>query len=339
MRRLVWLLLALPVAGLLLAGCADEEQLEVNAIFDDVVDLTTRAHVKIADVPVGLVRSIELTDDLRARVRMTLDAGIELPSEVTATLRKTNVLGERFVELVPVRGSGGRFVSGDTITDTRVLPELEELVDVGSDLLATVAADRIAGALEAGAVGLEGRGGTLNTLLDDFAVIVETYDRNSTDLLRLVDGLEAFLADVGPEADLHGRAFSELARSAAVLREEDERLLDTLSDVRALSLTGTDILVTHRARMDRFFQQFPDVLAQVADRQDDLASLLATLQMHNHNTIRGVNAEHAQVILDFMVCGINDDPGHHLRACDDPPQARERPVPREPVGDYREHLR
>lgn len=337
MRRVLVLLLLAAAAAFALAACADGEGLVVRAEFDDVVDLATRSHAKIADVSVGVITDIELTEDHRALVTMRLDEDVELPTEVRAQLRKTNVLGERFVELIPDPQGGGTFESGTVITDTRSVPELEEVVFAGSDLLAAVAADRIAVALEAGAEGLGGRGETLNNLLDGLTEVVSTYDANSEDLVRLVDSLEAFLADVGPEAALHGRALEELAQATRVLEQEDERLLDTLEDVRALSRTGTDIIRTHRTRIDRFFTQLDAVLAEVTAREEDLEALLPDLAMHNRHTFRGVNAEFAQVVLDFIVCGVNDEPGNPVRDCGETaPSGRERPEPREPQGAWSE---
>ena len=55
---------------------------------------------------------------------------------------------------------------------------------------------------------------------------------------------------------------------------------------------------------------------------------LFEIAKHNFNTIRGVNAEHAQILLDFIVCGINDDPGEPVRGCENPPQGQPRPGPR-----------
>lgn len=338
MKRLLALLTVAVAIALGLAACANNDRLIVKAEFPDVVDLAIRGHVKIADVTVGIISDIELSEDHTAIVEMRLDQGVELPANVSAQLRKTNVLGERFVELIPDVEGGGEFESGTLITDTRVVPELEEVVLSGSDLLAAVATDRIAVALEAGSQGLGGRGATFNTLLDDLTEIVSTYDENSDDLVALIDGFEEFLAVVGPEAELHGRAFEELSRATEVLSEEDERLLDALADTAALSRTGTDIIRTHRARMDRFFVQFPAILTEITARGDDLENLLPDLAMHNRNTIRGVNAEHAQVLLDFMVCGVNDEPGNPVRDCDDPPQARSKPEPRPPQGNWSEGL-
>lgn len=322
MRRVLLVLVALAVA---LPACGGPEQFTVQARFDDVADLVERNSVQVADVRVGSVTKIELTDNYEALVTMEIDPEVELPSQVSAQLRKTNVLGERFVELVPDPSSGGRLEEGTLITDTRLVPDLEDVVRTGSELLAAVTADKIAGAIEAGATGLGGRGQTFSTLLDDLTEIVHTYDQNSDDIVQLIEGLDGFLSDVGPEAQMHGEAFAELARGARALNQEDERLLDTLDDVRDLANTGTDIMVTHRERTDVFFNRFNKITKELVRREKDLDRLFYEVYKHNFNTIRGVNQEHGQIFQDFVVCGINDTPGDAVRGCEDLPQGRKRP--------------
>jgi phospholipid/cholesterol/gamma-HCH transport system substrate-binding protein len=322
MRRVAALLV---VAALVLPACASREPFVVRAQFDDVADLVERNSVQVADVRVGSVTDIELTEDYDAIVTMELSDGVELPSDVSAQLRKTNVLGERFVELIPDPASGGQLESGTLITDTRLVPDLEDVVRTGSELLAAVTADKIAGAIEAGAEGLGGRGETFGTLLDDLTEIVSTYDQNSDDIVRLIDGLDGFLADVGPEAQLHGDAFAELAKAAKSLNEEDERLLDAINDVSKLARTGEDIMVTHRERTDVFFDRFNKITKEIVRREDDLNKLFYEVYKHNFNTIRGVNDEHGQIFQDFIVCGVNDTPGDAVRGCDNVPQGQARP--------------
>lgn len=331
MRRFA-LALAVLLLAVTLAACSSGEGSTVRAAFDDVADLVPRAAVKIADVPVGTVKSIELTDDLRALVTMRLHDDIALPRSVRAELRKTAVLGERYILLIPDAASGGAFAPGETIQDTRFVPELEELVGSGSELLAAVAADKLAAAIDAGAEGLDGRGATFGALIDDLATIVDGYDRNSDDLARLIDGFALFLGDAGPQAATHGKAFDELAKATRVLAAEDQRLLDTLAQVRILSAEGASIMRIHRERLHRGFQQWSAILAEVARHDASLDALFRELAKHNYNTIRGVHDEHGQVLLDFIVCGVNDTPGDPVRSCMNPPQGRPRPQVRESQG-------
>jgi len=325
MRRAV---LLLAVLVLTLPACGNGGGMTVRAEFDDVADLVPRNAVQVADVRVGTVTDIALTDDLTAIVTLQLDEGVELPAEVSARLRKTNVLGERFVELVPDPESSGRLEDGALITDTRLIPDLEDVVRSGSDLLAAVTAEKIAGAIEAGAEGLGGRGQTFSSVLDDLTAIVSSYDRNSEDIVRLIDGLDVFLAEVGPEAELHGDAFDELAKAARTLNEEDERLLDALDELQDLAVTGEDIMVTHRGRTDVFFDRFDAITQEVVRRNDDLDRLFYEVYKHNFNTIRGVNKEFGQIVLDIIVCGENSTEGDAVRGCENVPQGQPRPTGR-----------
>ena len=331
MRRIAPVLV-LVLLSLALAACSGGGGLTVRAVFDDVADLVPRGAVKIADVPVGTVKSIDLTEDLRALVTMELYDHVTLPAGVRAELRKTAVLGERYILLIPDAEGGGAFESGSVISDTRFVPELEELVGSGSELLAAVAADKLAAAVDAGAEGLDGRGSTFGSLLDNLATIVDGYDANSDDLIRLIDGFEAFLGAAGPQSALHGQAFEELAKATSVLAAEDDRLLDALQQVRDLSREGASIMAAHRERLDRGFKQWAAILKEIASHEESLDQLFTELYKHNYNTIRGVHDEHGQVLLDFIVCGINDTPGDPVRACLNPPQGRPRPAIRPSQG-------
>ncbi len=329
---LLRVLAAVAAAAVLATGCSGAAGTEVNAVFDDAGDLTAGHAVKIADVVVGSVKTVELTDDYKAKVRVEVKPDVVLPADLSARLRKTNLLGERYVELIPGPG-GGRFKSGDTVAQTSTLPELEEVVSSGTEVLMAVAADRLAGAIEAGAEGLDGRGETFGEVMSDLNVIVDAYDDNSEDLVRLIAGFDQFMADVGPKADLHGKALGELKEFTQVLEEEDERLIDALNEVQDLAITGTDIIKTHRRDFDEFFVRFDAITDEVVRRDPEVEQLLHHIHKHNYNTIRGINAEQAQVFFDFIVCGLNDDPGDPVRSCLNSPAGREKPKPR-PVQDY-----
>ncbi|MGI9017946.1 MAG: MCE family protein [Euzebya sp.] len=318
------------------SGCGGQEATVVNAQFEDVADLTTNAAVKLADVAIGTVSEIELDDDMLASVRLEIDPTVQLPARLIARLRKTSILGERYIDLVPVEGTSGTWESGGTVEQTEVVPELEEVVATSTDLLIVISTDTLAGAIRSGAEGLDGRGQTLGQIIDDLNLVTETYNGNSQDLVRLLDGLDQFLDTVGPQAELHGRALAESAEFVRVLAEEDDRLVDTLVNLRDLADTGSDIIVTHRQRIDDFVVYLEGITDEIVapQRLPALDTLFVNLAQHNFATIRGVNQEHAQVVLDFVVCGINDEPGYSVRACTDPPQGHPRPIPR-PPQDFR----
>src|SRR5688500_6372640 len=50
------------------------------ATFDDVGDVVTGHSVQVADVRVGTITGIELTDDFRARLTLEVDRDVRLPA-------------------------------------------------------------------------------------------------------------------------------------------------------------------------------------------------------------------------------------------------------------------
>lgn len=75
--------------------------LELYAAFDDVGGLKERSPVSISGVKVGEVAAIELDDLMRARVKMDVAAGLELPVDSSARIRTSGVLGDQFIALEP----------------------------------------------------------------------------------------------------------------------------------------------------------------------------------------------------------------------------------------------
>ena len=71
------------------------------ATFDHIGGLSARSPVRIAGVKVGRVESIELDEDLRAPVRLVVDAGLELSVDSAAAARTSGLLGDQFIALEP----------------------------------------------------------------------------------------------------------------------------------------------------------------------------------------------------------------------------------------------
>lgn len=319
-RRLLRLVVLLAVASLLVSACAGPDTLTLTATFDDVVDLTEQAPVLTADVPVGTVTDIALTDDNQAAVTLAVrsDTGLPANDHVRAVLVQTSLLGERAVELVPRGTPVGRLASGP-ITDTAVRTDLEDLTAAGNDLLAFVAADRLNAAVHAGAITVGGRGGTLGSVVDDLESVVGAYDAQKGEVTRLLDNLDGLLTTLGRESETNAAAVEALARSTTALREEDERLIDALTQLRELAGTGERILRTNRARLERFFAQLEVITNAVTGIDGALQGLLTWLPRHNLHVPNANEREFVQIWLDVITCGTEAEQRDNPAASCDPP--------------------
>jgi phospholipid/cholesterol/gamma-HCH transport system substrate-binding protein len=100
---------------------------ELYASFDDIGGLKERAPVKLSGVKVGQVDSVALDDLLRARVKLDLAPGLELPVDSAARILTSGVLGDQFIALEP--GAEEDILRpGDEIEFTESALSIEKLI-------------------------------------------------------------------------------------------------------------------------------------------------------------------------------------------------------------------
>jgi phospholipid/cholesterol/gamma-HCH transport system substrate-binding protein len=311
-------LIGLSVVAAFFAGACGggDEMLEVSARFDDVGDLYTEAPVHLSDITVGKVTGIRL-DGTRALVEMELDPDAEIPRDVEARVRRTSVLGERIIDLTIPEGTdgSGELVSGDIIRETSVRSDLEDLVDEGSELLGAVAATDLATMIDEGARGFGGQGEELKGLLSNYGEIVDAYADRSKQINRLIDSMATFNETLAAEAPAHEQAVVNSNRSVAMLNEESERLQTAIESLNRLAVGGSQILRAHSDEMIRFFDQTATILKVLAREQDSIELFLRWAPGHNANTQRVEYVEFNQVVQDFVICGLNDNPRDPARRC------------------------
>lgn len=340
MRSLLRVLpvVVLALVAVLVVRASSEPGVPASATFDDVRDLVTLASVRVADVPVGTVTDIELTDDHRARVTMSVSRDTGLPREVVAVLRSTGVLGERYLELRPVPGATGRFRGGD-LGRGEVVEDIEDLVASGSDLFAVVSADRLAQAVTVGAVALGGRGDTVGATVGDLSTTVAAYAAGREDLARLIDASDQLLAELAPDARTSAAVLGDLDRAAQALDRQDERLFDALQGLSRLADVGADILADNASSLDALLRRLHLVVAELTRIDGALDALLTWLPRHNLHVANGHVDEQSQVWNDFTVCGIHDEPDNPSNTCHPttPSRGNEPPPAYEPDRCDTEH--
>jgi phospholipid/cholesterol/gamma-HCH transport system substrate-binding protein len=307
------------ISALAFAACRlpDDGMVTVRASFPDVGDLAPSAPVMMADVQIGKVTDIELEDG-RALVTMELQRDAAVPDDVAARVRRTSLLGERIVDLVVPEGTPGDaplLGDGDRITSTESRPDLEDLVQEGTDVLAPIAASEVATLVDEGAEGFGGRGAQLRELLGNFQSIVHAYAGRTDDLRGFIESLNDFNSTLAAKADAHAQAVANSARGIGMLREESGRLRDAVHSLVRLSTGARSVLEAHSDEMGRFFAQMRVILGVLHSEQGSIEGLLNWAPGHNRNTQTTEYDRFVQVLQDFVICGINDDPSDPARRC------------------------
>jgi phospholipid/cholesterol/gamma-HCH transport system substrate-binding protein len=335
MVRYPWLgkavagLVALVLGVWLVPPLLEQETIEASVVFDEVGDLVEQGHVRFADVPVGTIDRVRLTDDHRAEVTLLIDADATLPADAVAVLRMTSLLGERYVDLVADAEEGVPVEPGATLPGYYE-SDIELLVDAGSDLLGAMSADQVARTIEVGARTLDGRGDLLGTLVEDLGDYLGELERGRGELTRFIDASEGLAATLAPDAERNAAALEDLAELSAVLADEEERLVAALDDLSGTAEVGARIVGDNRQSLDDLLERVSRFSAEVLRIDQALENLLLWLPRHNIHVPGGVVAEFTQVLNDFTVCGYNDEPDNPANACDPPNPG----VPNDPAPGY-----
>jgi phospholipid/cholesterol/gamma-HCH transport system substrate-binding protein len=255
------------------------ESYRVTVPFQEATQLAVESDVRISGVPVGKVKSIELSDGSEANAELEIDAAYApLPADVRATLREKTLLGETYVELTT--GSEG----GPTVPEGGELPQAQVAESVQLDEIFRAFDERTRANFQAWmqgqAAALEGRGDDLSVAiasLDPFAEeadralrILDTQEQAVRQLVR--DGGEVFAALSERQGQLQGlvrnsdQVFATTAARDAELAETF-RIFPTFLRESRLTLT----------RLDEFAQNADPLVQQLRPAARELSPTLIDL--------------------------------------------------------------
>ena len=132
-RNEVWLgLFFLLVVGLLIymyhavGGRSAARHIEVEAVFASASGLVPDNYVMVAGVPIGMVETIRVEHN-RAVVAMSIQSEAGLRQDARVRIRAKNLLGEKYVELVPQSPEAPLLVGGERLTLTETPVEMDEV--------------------------------------------------------------------------------------------------------------------------------------------------------------------------------------------------------------------
>lgn len=294
------------VASLLASACTLPGTIrgsrEVSAVFDDVGDLVVGHSVQVADVRIGSVVDIELTDDYQAEITMSVKDDVFVPVESRALLRTTSLLGEKFIELRPLDEddpmSGTDLVDGDVITETATAPELEFVTEQAVEILGAVVSSDVATLIETGAVGFGGRSAELTSLVEDLSTVSGTLADQTDELVRIIDALDGATATLASSSGELDELLGNLAETATVLADNRDVAIDAIRELTRLARVQNDnVFEPYLAEVDTQIKQVDAILAEVGRNQAQVAELIQWVSRFADQLPKAVADDFAQVFL------------------------------------------
>jgi phospholipid/cholesterol/gamma-HCH transport system substrate-binding protein len=256
-----------------------------HAEFSEIGGLKSGNEVRVAGVPVGKVRDIEL-DGNKVKVTFKVDKGTRLGRDTAAEIRIRTLLGAQFLALQP--SGSGRLEKGGTIPESRTTPPYD-VVQAFSDLSTTTEAldvDQISQALETlsdvaaqtpeefrGAIrgvsdlsrNLAARDEQINTLLKNLKKVTGVINARDDQLVALVkDSSVLFDAISARREAIHRLLVSTQEISAqltGLVKDTEADLQPALRQLR----TVTTMLARNEQSLDRALTVMPGFLRVFAN--------------------------------------------------------------------------
>jgi phospholipid/cholesterol/gamma-HCH transport system substrate-binding protein len=278
---------AVALAGL---GAGEEGGVyKVRAIFDNASFVIPGEDVKIAGVRVGAIDAVDVTDDFKAAVTLSIEepAYQDFRRDAQCIIRPQSLIGEKFVECEPTqkRAAGSeppppleRIEDGEGEGEY-LLPVENTKRSVDLDLLNTVYrrpyAERFTIILNELGVGLAGRGDDLNDVIERAAPALTELDEVLEILARQNRTLRALAAD-------SDRALAPLARD----RESVSGFIENASEVAQATAERREALQASIERLPRFLRELRPTMARLEGLTEEATPVLTDL----HSVAPEVNA-------------------------------------------------
>lgn len=291
-----WALVALWLAAaLILSGCRGlqaydlpfpgkqvdpDDGYQLTAEFADVVDVVPRTLVLMNDVPIGQVDEVHRVG-WHASVTMSIRRDIVLPVDTAADVRKTSLLGEKYIALLPPEtGSmGGRLQDGGVIPLSRTgrNPDVEEVLGSLSFLLARGGVGQLKTVSTELNAMMTGRTENLRSVLDRLDAAVGTLDDSKSQIIVAMEQVDRLTATLNKERGTIKDAFDSFGPALKVLHQQHNDLVDMLESLDKLGTVATRVINTSGDNIVEAFHLLRPTLKQLADAGDALPQGLMML--------------------------------------------------------------
>ncbi|KUH82865.1 MULTISPECIES: virulence factor Mce family protein [unclassified Mycobacterium] len=267
MRHRVWQALALLTAAAVLTSCANwrgianvplpggpgtgADSYTVYVQMPDTLALNANSRVRVADVFVGTVRSIELKNWV-AVLTVGIQKGVRLPKNATASIGQTSLLGSQHVELAaPANPSPEPLTDGDTIplqnssaypTTERTLASVATVLRGGGIPNLEVIQNEIYNMLS-------GRAEEIREFLGKLATFTAELNAQRDDITHAIDSIDRLLTYVAERSDTLDRVLTEFPPLIKHFADTQNQFTDAIDAVGRLSAVTDRTLSAAQANL------------------------------------------------------------------------------------------
>ena len=276
----------------------------------DVATLPQNSPVMVDDVTVGSVSGIDAMQrpdgTFYAAVKVSLDGDVHLPSNATARVAQTSLLGSQHIELSPpaTGPAEGRLTDGANIPEAHSgrYPTTEEVLSS----LGVVVNKGNLGALQditdEAYAAVAGRAGSFTDLVPKLAQLADSLAQQTDDIIAAAEGLNRFAGILASNKDSLGRALDTLPAALKVLNANRTNIVDAFAALGRLGVVAADVLAKTKVDFAADFKDLFPVIKALNDHSDAFIKdleFLPTFPFHYKYLRQAVRGDYLNVFVTF----------------------------------------
>jgi len=217
----------------------------------DTLALNDNSRVRVADVFVGTVRAVKLTNWVPT-LTLSLDKKIKLPKNATAKIGQTSLLGSQHIELAaPPNPSPQLLKNGDTIPlkNSSGYPTTEQTLASFALILRGGGIPNIEVLQNEVYNIVNGRADQIRAFLGKLDTFTARLDEQRDDIVRAIDSTNGLLGYVGPRADVLDRVLTEFPPVIQHFADKQKLFIDAADSVGRLGQLANQYLAPSRSNL------------------------------------------------------------------------------------------
>ena len=238
------------------------------ASFDDVTGLLINDNVKVAGVAVGKVTKVKV-DRGKAIVEFSVDEEVKVPADSKAIVRWRNLLGQRYLYLVPGEAST-TLQDGDVVDETESVVQLGELFNRLGPIVAAVDPAKVNEFLDTIVQALDGNQDQVRAAIDDLAVLADELGQRDEQIGRLIENLNTVAGTIASREGQISTMLDNLVLISQTFSDNTEILDAAILEMGDFADDFGSLLEGNRSQIDRLMGNLVEVIRVVRSKLDTL---------------------------------------------------------------------
>lgn len=263
---------------------------KLTAAFTDATGLVTGDDVRLAGVRIGKVGSLKV-DAGKAKAEFNLDNRYKVPKGSRFELHWKNLLGQRFVEVVPptdATESSPTMAAGSNVgaDHTQAAADLSALLNNTYPLLSRLDTDRMNNVMATFAAAMQGREQELNRAIGDSSALVSMLRSRADVMGKTIGDFATLLDGIASHDDEVRQLLDSLADTSQTLAAKSDEIGQAAGKTGQFTDALAKVVAANDKDMDTVFGQTKQLLDAIVANKDVLDKAIRTLPWTTSGMIR-----------------------------------------------------